>query len=147
MRKQLDKQLNKFRPLKDLEPPPMGWLKAIRRSLGLTRRQLAAKMDLSPQMIEKFEKSEVQEIITLKSLKKTAEKLNCKLLYVLIPEKPLQDLVDAQIMQKAHEVLRMIHHSMLLEQQETSPEEIEDQIKEIANEIKRKKNISMIWNT
>lgn len=146
MRKQLDRQLTKLRPLQQVTPPAMGWVKAIRKSLGMTRDQLAKKMGISSQAIQKLEESEAQGTIYLKSLEKISQHLNCKFLYVLIPEEPLQDLVETQIRRKAQETLAKIHHSMLLEAQGTSPEMIEDQIAEIANEIKRKKNISMIWD-
>jgi predicted DNA-binding mobile mystery protein A len=146
MRKQLDKQLNKIRGLEQVAPPAMGWVKAIRKSLGMTRAQLAVKMGISSQAIQKLEESEAQRTISLKSLEKISHSLNCKLLYVLIPEEPLQDLVETQIKRKAQETLAKIHHSMLLEEQGTSHEMLEDQLVEIGNEIKRKKNISMIWD-
>lgn len=57
-------------------------------------------MDITPQAIEQIEKSEEAHTVSLKTLQKTAESLNCKVFYILIPEKLLEEIVDLQIQKK-----------------------------------------------
>ncbi|ARN84287.1 mobile mystery protein A [Candidatus Nucleicultrix amoebiphila] len=146
IRRQLDKKLNPIRSIFPIERPNEGWLKAIRTSLGMTEQQLASKMGITRQAIKKIEKSEEYNTISLKTLIQAAQALNCKVQYVLVPEKPLEEVVDTQIKKKAKQIVENISHSMGLEEQATSKDELEMQIIKIVEDIKRRKNISMIWD-
>jgi predicted DNA-binding mobile mystery protein A len=145
LRRQFDKQLAQVRPLAGLIQPSKGWIKVIREALGMTLSQLGQKMSMSPQAVEILEKSEAAHTISLKTLQKAAQALNCRVFYVLIPEKSLEETVEDQIQKKAREIVGNISHSMGLEEQSTSLEETKMQIKEVSEKIKRRKNISLIW--
>jgi len=57
-RKQLDRRLSPLRDLK-LVAPPLGWMRAIREALGMSARQLAARMGASPSRVPAIENAEV----------------------------------------------------------------------------------------
>ncbi|WP_084756286.1 helix-turn-helix domain-containing protein [Candidatus Paracaedibacter symbiosus] len=85
-----------------------------------TRKQLSKKIGISSQSIEKIEKSEASDTISLKTLRNAAAALDCRLVYVLIPKEPLQKTVEKQIIKKATNIADTISHSMKLEDQGTS---------------------------
>ncbi len=71
-RKQLERR---FAPLRETSfaVPPRGWIKAIREALGMTVRQLAARMGTSISRIPVIEKAEVSGSTTIKTLRQAAE--------------------------------------------------------------------------
>ncbi|MEE9193027.1 MAG: helix-turn-helix domain-containing protein, partial [Thermodesulfobacteriota bacterium] len=79
VRDQLDETLDKLKVLKYFNPPAFGWTKAIRTSLGMSGRQLANRIGVTKQSISRIEQDEVAGAITLKTLRKVAEGLDCVL--------------------------------------------------------------------
>jgi hypothetical protein len=66
---------------------------------------VAKKLAISPQGVKGLEKSEEDETISIKSLKKAAKALNCQLHYVLVPNnKSLQEVIFKRINQIAEDV-------------------------------------------
>ncbi|MBD5657472.1 MAG: XRE family transcriptional regulator, partial [Candidatus Eremiobacteraeota bacterium] len=74
-RKQLERRLAPLRALM-LTAPPKGWIKAIRESLGMTARQLAARMGVAPSRIPPIEKAEITGTTTLRTLRQAAAAMN-----------------------------------------------------------------------
>jgi predicted DNA-binding mobile mystery protein A len=146
LRRQLDQQFSQIRPLLKIERPNQGWIKTIRKALGMTLRQLGKRIGIRPQVLHNMEKAEVNYSISLKTLQKVAKALNCRVVYFLVPETPLEEMVDLQIQKKAKAVVEIINHSMQLEKQETSDKEVQQQITRLIDDIKHYKNISLIWD-
>jgi predicted DNA-binding mobile mystery protein A len=115
-RKQLERRLA---PLRDmtLVAPPKGWIKAIRESLGMTARQLAARMGVAPSRIPAIEKAEVTGATTLRTLRQTAAAMNCVFVYAFVPIEPLDDMLRERAMQKARKDSSRLDHTMRLENQ------------------------------
>jgi DNA-binding Xre family transcriptional regulator len=67
--------------------PRDGWIAEIRSLLLMTSSQLARRVGVSQSVISNLQKSEREKTITLKSLEKVANALECELVYVLIPKK------------------------------------------------------------
>ena len=145
-RRQLDKQFDQVRPVIGIERPSKGWIKSIREALGMTLLQLGNRMGVRPQVVQKIEGSEAASSISLKTLQKAAAALNLRVFYILVPEKSLEETVEAQIRKKAKEIIGAIDHSMSLEQQKISAQESKAQMLRIIEDIKKRKNISMIWD-
>ena len=77
--------------------PPRGWVRAIRDALGMTARQLAARMGKSHSTLLALEKGEVAGTVTIAGLRRAAEALDCTLHYVLVPKRPLAETdLDAE---------------------------------------------------
>lgn len=116
-RKQLDKRLNALRNSDALARPSRGWIKAIREALGMTSAQLGKRLGVSQPTATGYEKAEMSGSITLRSLERAAHALDCRLVYALVPRKPLEELAEERARMLAKKRLRAIGHSMALEDQ------------------------------
>lgn len=115
-RKQLERRLAALRGM-TLVAPPKGWIKAIRESLGMTARQLAARMGVAPSRIPAIEKAEVTGATTLRTLRQAAGAMNCAFVYAFVPIEPLDDMLRERAMQKARTDVSRVDHTMRLENQ------------------------------
>jgi predicted DNA-binding mobile mystery protein A len=66
-------------------PPPGGWLRVTRVALGMTSRQLAARLGVSKSAVTSAECAEVAGTVSLATLERYAAGLECGLVYVLVP--------------------------------------------------------------
>lgn len=116
----LDKRFNTLRPLVRQPHPSKGWVRAIRDALGMTSAQLAQRLGVSQPRIIALEKAEANGTISLKTLQSAAELLGCRLVYALIPEKPLEKTVRERIDRVANQKLAAVQQTMRLEDQSVS---------------------------
>jgi predicted DNA-binding mobile mystery protein A len=140
----LDEQLAPWREL-PFTRPKSGWLRAIRGALGMRVRQFASAANVVPSTALAAEMAESRGDITLATLTRYAEVLGCELRYVLIPRKPLQEMVEERAEAIARAEITAVHHSMALESQATSPEQVERQVAELRRRILAG-NRSRLWN-
>ena len=87
-RKNLDRRLTGLRPAVFLARPPRGWLRAIREALGMTTGQMAKRLGVSQPRVIALEKDEQRGAVTLETLRRAAEALDCTLVYALAPTSP-----------------------------------------------------------
>lgn len=62
-------------------------------------------MEVTQTRVSQIERAEVAESIQLSTLRRAAEALNCRLVYALVPEVSLEDMVMRQAFLKAKEDL------------------------------------------
>src|SRR6476620_11211414 len=86
---QLDKRFSELQPFAAGARPARGWIRGIRQALGMTTSQLAKRMKVQQPRIIELEKAEVKGNITMLSLERAAEALGCRVIYALVPLKPL----------------------------------------------------------
>jgi predicted DNA-binding mobile mystery protein A len=124
-RKNLDRRLA---PLKDdaLAVPAGGWLKAVREALGLTVRQLAARLGASPSRVPAIEKAELSGATSIKTLRGAAAAMDCVFVYAIVPRTSLETTVEDQAGRKADADLAHLHHTMQLEQQALTASDLAD---------------------
>ena len=134
-RKQLDKRLNKLRNSDALSRPPRGWIKAIRDALGMTTTKFGKRLGVSQSTALGFEKSEVSKGITLETLERAARALDCRLVYALVPSKPLELLVEGQARELAKKRLRATSHSMALEDQRVDEADERDHLERLVQKL------------
>lgn len=133
--RQLDASLNRWRSA-DLPPrPPSGWVKAIRESLGMAAAHLAARLGVTTSTVTRLETSEADDTISLGTLRRAAEALDCELRYALIPKQSLADTLESRAMSLARQQMAAVSHSMALEAQSTSRETVELQTRALAEEL------------
>jgi predicted DNA-binding mobile mystery protein A len=136
---QLDKKLKTLRPLADTTRPAKGWVRAIRDTLGMTTKQLGQRMGVSQPRIIKLEKAEANGTITLDSLERAAAALGCRVVYALVPEKPLAEMLDERALKIAGQHLASVDQTMRLEAQGVSDPKVRDDIvKKFVAELMRK---------
>jgi len=128
---QLERKLKKAEHLNKLKKPTTGWIRAIRLSLGMTLQQLGNKLSKSKQGIYQLENREQSGNITLKSLEKTADALDMKLVYAFVPKDgSLDALIERKAKELAVKIVSRTSNTMKLEAQENSKERIEQSITE-----------------
>jgi predicted DNA-binding mobile mystery protein A len=113
----LDKRLSTLRPLVRSARPPKGWLRAVRDALGMTTAQLAKRMNVTQPRIVELEKSEITGNLSMHSLQRAAEALGCRVVYALVPDRPLAEVVRSRTELVAEKQLLSVRHSMTLEDQ------------------------------
>jgi predicted DNA-binding mobile mystery protein A len=140
---QLDQALAPWRALVRSRPKG-GWLRAIRQALGMTTRQLAKKVGVTQAAVVDAERSEAKEDITLTTLRRYAAALDCDLVYALVPNRPLQESLNARAEQVARDDVMRVRHSMALEDQQTSNEHLEREVAELRRKLLEGKK-SRLW--
>jgi predicted DNA-binding mobile mystery protein A len=128
----LDQHFAALRPFTKSQRPPKGWLRAIRNALGMTTSQYARRLGVSQPRIIELEKSEVSGSVTIHTLQRAAEALGCRLVYALVPEKPLAAIVRRRAEDVAGRRSSAIEQTMRLEDQgvrdKRSARELREQI-------------------
>ena len=133
--KQLQEKLSTYLPLLSVQPPKRGWIRAIRRGLGMSGRQLANRMNVTRQRISEIEKQEIPGSITLNTMQRVADALECVFVYSIIPKTSFQEIVRKQAEVKAKKQLNWASHTMELENQALSNEENREILSNMIDEI------------
>lgn len=126
--RQVDELIEPYRSLSRSPRPRSGWLRAIRNALGMTTRQLAARLGMTHGNIARAEKAEAQKTISLETLADMASALDCELVYALVPRKPLRDVVEARAEEIARRQINRSGHNMALEDQAVNGQTLENLI-------------------
>ena len=134
-REQLDATLRHFVPLKTLVRPRKGWIRAIRDALCMTGEQLAMRLDVNKQRVARIEQDEVTGSVTVKTLARVAQALNCTFVYGFVPEESLDDTVRNQAKAVAQNRMLRSNQMMRLENQELSEREKDKALKALIDEI------------
>ncbi len=126
--------------------PKSGWIKKIRKLLCMKSNQLAKKMQINQSAVSQLERSEIEKNITLKSLEKAADALNCDLYYAFIPRQPIQTLLIEKATQLITSKFNQAAATMDLEDQSVPPPS-KDRILTLATVLTMEpKNLSEVWD-
>jgi predicted DNA-binding mobile mystery protein A len=127
--------------------PQSGWIKAVRGALGMTTRELAARLGVQQSTITRLEEREVSGKVTLDVLSRAAEAMHCKLVYAIVPDDryaDLEEIVDEQARKVARQLVRRAEHSMRLEQQGSDSSHLAKQADALTEELKSRMD-RRIW--
>lgn len=124
--------------------PPRGWLKAIREALGMTTAQLGRRLGVVQSRVVAIEQAEAKGTITLNSLEKAAQALDCRLVYALMPRQPLEDIVEQRASLLAKSRLKSTGHTMTLEAQGVDATDESEQLKRLIRQLVEKSG-SKLW--
>jgi len=136
--RQLDKQMSAMKQSILMQPPPRGWLRAIRDALGMSGKQLAKRMGVTKQRISTLEKAEVSGAASIGSMRQGAEALDCVFVYAVVPRDSLQAMVEKQARRLAGKQQAYTSHTMLLEDQLPSTEERQAALESAVADIVRR---------
>jgi predicted DNA-binding mobile mystery protein A len=135
---QMDRKLNEYRSLANIEIPTKGWIHATRTALGMSLRQLGGRLGVKPQTVHDLEAAEASGGITLRTLREAGAAMSLKLVYGFVPQtQSLEELIENRARELAKEIVLRTSHSMKLEDQENARERIEQATRERAQEILR----------
>ena len=135
VREQLEVSLQRLNPLLGVNSPPKGWIRAIRNALGMTARQLADRLDIAQQAVARIEKDELTGSVTIKTMRRIAECLDCVFVCGFVPRSSLEVILRNQARQIASKRLAQASQTMALENQTLSKKENEKALSEMIDEL------------
>jgi predicted DNA-binding mobile mystery protein A len=83
---QMDALLGIWKSAQLCPRPKSGWVRAVRETLGMSAAAFARRLGISHAGVRQLEASEASEVITLATLRKLAQALDCELHYALVPQ-------------------------------------------------------------
>ena len=120
---------------KRINRPKEGWVRTLRKALGMSSPQLAERLEVSKSQASQMERMEVEDRITLKQLRRVAEVLDCDLQYALVPRKPIEEMIRDRAMLKASRLVKKADVQMKLEAQQLSSKLLQRNIKSEAERL------------
>jgi predicted DNA-binding mobile mystery protein A len=127
---QLDRGVTEAR---NLPPRPSGgWLASVREAFGLSLAEVGRRLRLPRQNVQKFERAEATDRVTLGTLRRVASALGCDLIYVLVPKSgSFAELAERPAREGAARDVQRVIQTMALEDQkpENATQLIEDEAK------------------
>lgn len=142
IREQLDKTLGRFSILMDVQMPVRGWIRAVRDALGMNIRQLAERLGVSSSRVVRIEQDEISGALTLRTMQRVADKLDCVFVYGFVPRTSLEETVQHQAQFMAKDRMQGLMHTMALEDQALTPE---DQKKMFMRMVEETMNSKGLW--
>ena len=114
--RQMTRQLDDILATADMPSRPrLGWIASIRQALGMSKTQLAKRVGITRPSLHELVSNELKETITLASLHKVADALGCDVQYVLVPRKPLEQMIAERALKIASTKLGRVNQSQALE--------------------------------
>jgi predicted DNA-binding mobile mystery protein A len=129
-RRRLDEKYQPLQELNSAQSPPKGWLRAIREAIGMTGTQFAKRLGVAWQSMDDLERSEAAGTIQLATLRRAAAALDCTLVYALVPNRPLEAMVNERARAIAITAIRRVDQTMTLEDQKVERESDEQLIED-----------------
>lgn len=121
-------QLFDLKAIRAISRPKEGWIRTLRKALGMSSPQLADRLGLSKAQVTQMERMEAEDRITLKQLRRVAESLNAELVYAIVPREPVDRVLQERARQKARQLVEKAHSQMRLEAQQLSTTDLERQV-------------------
>jgi len=135
VRQHLDRRLNQIREVvPTLRPPRGGWIGTLRSALGMSQATFARGMGVTQQTISQLEKRETEGTVTLGALREAARALGGELVYAIVPEHPLGEMLEQRALVIARHRTASVRHTMRLENQETDVDQ-DARARELAKEL------------
>lgn len=142
----LDQKLEAFLPLQEESMPTTGWIRFVRKSIGMSLRQLGERMGITAQSVSDIENREAESKVTLATLRDAAEALDMRLVYAIVPKHgTMKDMVRRQARKLAEDAVARTSISMSLEEQSVPREELLREVDYLVEELMRK-NTRTFWN-
>ena len=125
--------------------PRIGWIASVRQALGMSKTQLAKRIDITRPSLDELESNELKETITLASMRKIADALGCDVQYVLVPRKPLEQMIAERAMKKASTKLGRVNQSQALEASALEAASLSGAVVDLAKEYEVNRPADL-WN-
>jgi predicted DNA-binding mobile mystery protein A len=107
-------------------------------AVGMTSKQLGVRLGVSQPRVTKIEKGEREGSITLDTLRRTVQAMDCQLIYAFVPRRPLHELVEERARLRARAILEATTHSMALEDQLADADTEAAQLEQLTREFMEK---------
>ena len=119
---QLRAQLNRASALPWPAAPRAGWIRVMRKALGMSGAALSARLGGARNRAANLERAEQNGAITVRSLQDAAEAMGCRFVYAIVTAhgEPVETLLEAQAARQAQRLLDAAGGHMALEAQSLS---------------------------
>ena len=101
----IERRLEVLRDLKPFTEINNSWINYMRKALGMSLKQLAKRAELAIATAAQAERREVENTVSITTLKKFAEAMEADLYYAIVPRKTISETREAQAKKKALAVL------------------------------------------
>ena len=125
--------------------PRIGWIASVRQALGMSKTQLAKRVDITRPSLDELESNELKETITLASMRKIADALGCDVQYILVPRKPLEQMIAERAMKKASTKIGRVNQSQALEASALEAASLSGAVVDLAKEYEVNRPADL-WN-
>ena len=120
---------------RDMTIPPEGWIRTVRKALGMSGAQLAHRLGVTRAMVSVTEKAELEGGVTLKTMQRMAAAMNSRFVYAIVPNSHVEKLLHDRAMEKAVKQVMAAGVQMALEDQLLSDQQLAEHIKTLAAEL------------
>lgn len=111
-----------------------GWIHYVRSILGIKLTTLAKLTKTTSSAVQQAEKREAQGKVTLETLNKMANAMDCEFVYAFVPKKEIRELVEDRAVKKARMILLNADMHMELEDQKVK-QKFEDRVRRLAVQL------------
>lgn len=119
-----------------ISQPPEGWVRTVRKALGMSGAQLARRLGVTRALVSQTEKNELNGSITVKNLQQMAEAMGCRFVYAIVPEGgKMEDLIAIRAKDKARKLVEETGKHMALEAQALSPQQMQYEIERLQRQM------------
>lgn len=130
-------KLDQLIDAKAVNRPKEGWIRSLRKALGMSSPQLGKILGVSKSQASQMERMELEDRITLKQLRRVAGALGCDLQYALVPRQPVIEMVRDRARHKAQKLVDITNVQMTLEAQQLSRKALESQVEREVDRLVR----------
>ncbi len=114
--------------IKNIRRPKEGWIRTLRKALGMSSPQLARILGLGKAQVSQMERMEIDDRITLKQLRRVAKELDCELVYALVPRTSIREMIRERADFKAKKIIEVANQHMILESQQLDESSLNEQL-------------------
>lgn len=124
----------------DLRLPSEGWIRAMRKALGLSAPELARRLGVTKPAIYQAERKEQDGGVTLQHMRRLADAMGGKFVYAIVPaDGRIEDILRNQAHEKAEAIVRRASSHMALEKQSLSSEQMKEEIERLTDQLLRER--------
>lgn len=137
---QVSRRVEPLRELQDNLKVNEGWIRYMRLAMGLKLKDFGKLVGLAPQTVKEAEVRESVGAVTLKTLERMANAMECDLVYGFVPRQELSSLIKLKAHEKARKILQVADTHMGLEDQAVEIE-LEERINRLATKLIEKDEV------
>jgi len=126
---------NAAKQLLGIPMPKEGWIRTVRKALNMSGTQLANKLGVTRSLISQTEQAEIIGAITIKNMQNMAATMGCRLVYAIVPENKIEEIMLKQAQKQAHDIVKIVNNQMALEDQLLSNDNIQFEIDRLTKEL------------
>ena len=118
-----------------LSVPKEGWIRTVRKSLGMSGAQLARRLGVTRALVSNTERAELSGSVTIKAMQRMARAMDCRFVYSIVPDGAIQEMISKRAREKALAIVDRANKHMALEAQTLSKEQINFEIRRLQQEL------------